>query len=111
MTLIEDARRLAQVDPWYENERAGTSFCIACGAYESHRDNCPWLALPRIVQALEAGGRLIALPCSVNGQEPFFATEVGGPLQHWFCGGQGQHKPDCPWQALVVALRGDEVPA
>lgn len=53
MSVLDDARRLAAVDPWYEHERAGTSFCIACGAYESHNPDCPWLSMPRIVAALE----------------------------------------------------------
>lgn len=63
MSVLDDARRLAEIDPWYEHERAGTSFCIACGAYEDHtgrhhNPDCSWRALPGIVAALEAAERL-----------------------------------------------------
>ena len=57
MGLVEDAQKLADTDPFYENERAGTAFCIACGSSGSHNSDCPWLSLPRIVAALGAAER------------------------------------------------------
>ena len=100
MTPLGAARRLAAVNPWYENERAGTTFCIACGAYddgltgERHHADCPVLALPQIVAALEAAERV--------------ATREG----------RGRHAchESCPCQfraivALRAALKGAEVAA
>lgn len=69
MTLIEDAKRLADSDITQE----GTVWCHFCrgmiedpGSYdpplpysEQHDADCPWLVMPRIVVALEAAERYL----------------------------------------------------
>lgn len=97
MSILDDARRLAATDPWYENERAGTSFCIACGMYESHADDCPWLALPRIVAALEAAERLASNGWPGTGDWRNLQPEA--------------LRDQAAYLALVNALRGEEVKA
>ncbi len=48
MSLIEAAKRLAGNDP--VKSEIG---CHHCAGYTEHYSDCPWLALPKIVAALE----------------------------------------------------------
>ena len=60
VTLIEDARRLAEAQPHH-----GGFACPHCGMpdgchsgfRDTHHDDCPWLSLPKIVRALELAER------------------------------------------------------
>jgi hypothetical protein len=58
-SLLEDARRLAEAGPYDDggNGSYNEPSCIHCLAFpgDEHYDDCPWLAMPRIVAALEAG--------------------------------------------------------
>lgn len=56
MKPLEAARRLAGTDPEVAD------FCFACGGYNEHYDDCLWLHMPKIVEALKAGVDL-ALHC------------------------------------------------
>lgn len=55
MTPIEAARRLAAAIPEH---------CPSCGAWlragGEHAPDCPWLMMPRILAALEAGERVLS---------------------------------------------------
>lgn len=48
MSLLDDAKRLADTEPDING------FCFACQNYYEHYDDCLWLAMPKIVKALEA---------------------------------------------------------
>ena len=59
--LLDDARRLAAIDPFVNvwAHSSGEYECFACeapwsGEGKQHKPDCPWLALPRIIAALEA---------------------------------------------------------
>jgi hypothetical protein len=62
MSLVDDAKRLADTNP----HEAGWQ-CPFCGMPngrhsgfgDRHHADCPWLAMPRIVAALEAAERVI----------------------------------------------------
>lgn len=60
MSLLDDARRLAKsgFTPWEDSCRLKCELCGADGAGEDgpfpHESDCPWLAMPQIVAALEA---------------------------------------------------------
>lgn len=113
MSLIEDARRLANTDPEVAD------FCFACGNdSHKHYDDCQWSVMPRIVLALEAAERMVAgLGLGIGGGfiTPYPDEQcwrciachadtawVDGAVPNTF-----DHEPDCSGQALVVALRGD----
>ena len=54
MSLLDDARRLLALD--------STTGCSACDGWgATHEPDCSWLALPRIVAALEAAERLVGV--------------------------------------------------
>lgn len=97
MTLLEDARRLAEKNP----HDAGWA-CFSCGMPngrnsgfgDTHHTGCPWLALPKIVAALEAAEELSGFYGKL--------TFIGGfPGSGELCR---------LTQALVAALRGEDVP-
>ena len=114
MSLLDDARRLAEGGPpTYED-----MFCLLCDAqvvafgvnpvYPAgpHRIDCPWPAMPRIVAALEAAGR-IANDSPLDSKVAQGGAEVEACK---FCYGEFAHEADCPWQALVAAMRGEPEP-
>lgn len=65
MSLLDDARRLADDRPvrggsaLKSHPRGCCYYCGADGYGEPHADDCSWLAMPRIVAALEAGEEYI----------------------------------------------------
>lgn len=72
MGLIEDARALAESDPTREDSSSSPGTCRYCGGETVgglltmrvlHADTCPWLALPRIVAALEAAQQVVRDGC------------------------------------------------
>ena len=95
MSPLEAARQLGGFNPFAWSDRAGYAFCVACDGVEpAHNPDCPFLALPQIVAALEAAERV--------------ATREG----------RGRHAchESCPCQfraivALRAALKGAEVAA
>lgn len=74
MRLIEDAKRMLAEEPWsWFEDRA---YCVYCNVHrcpnnntnqcgirpepvEEHKTDCPWLAMPRIVAALEAAQQML----------------------------------------------------
>lgn len=80
MGLLDDARQLTAVSPMNDG------ICVYCDMSD-HSPDCPWLALPRIVAALEAAERLLK-----NGMKRHYC-----PDDH-----------DCPVRTLRNALRGEE---
>ena len=65
MNLLDAARRLAEecTETEYADDYSGASWvnCRICGAMDSHRPDCPTLALPQIVAALEAAEAFTAV--------------------------------------------------
>ncbi len=58
MTPLEAARKMAETCPTFEPE-PGVVHCAVCYAYlPTHAPDCPWLAMPQIVAALEAAEHL-----------------------------------------------------
>ena len=58
MTLLEDARRLAELAvPMWEERFNDSGVCPHCGEYRRHASDCAMRALPRIVAALELAER------------------------------------------------------
>lgn len=99
MSLLDDARRLAKIENAVavDDGDAGHGKYGCCGEadYRGHLRDCPWLAMPRIVAALEAAEELL------------FYT-IGWSLRCVFCSActeHGDHNQSCPWQALVAALK------
>lgn len=89
--------------------------CVICKnpfaeGERGHDQDCPILALPQIVAALEAAERVV--------DDPMGTPEHGDYGTCWFCD-QGEpqkrlladagHADACPWQALVAALAGEQV--
>ena len=99
MSLLDDASRLASHELRDHDDVGGYGFCPLCDEPEGHRSGCPWLAMPRIVAALEAA-------------EAYIHT---GPSEHWcpIClrairyGGE-PHADGCEFAALASALKSDE---
>lgn len=60
MSVLEDARRLTSTDP-----AATTDWCPFCDGHQ-HTKVCPWLAMPRIVAALEAADAALDWLNAVN---------------------------------------------
>jgi hypothetical protein len=63
MSLLDDARELIGVDPFYDWADGASDpemVCIVCSRYRKygHDPDCPWLALPKILLALEAAEAL-----------------------------------------------------
>lgn len=62
MSLLDDARRLAEQDEPDENfEHGGRRYFVFCGRMvtQGHAPDCSWLALPKIVAALEAAELMV----------------------------------------------------
>lgn len=117
MSLLEDARRLAErgFTPW---EDSCHWTCESCGCHvetdeeastwTGHAPDCPWLAMPRIVAALEAAEWVAAdggcFPDEANDGQTFNRCTFcyWGPSPKY----DGGHHEECPYQALVAALEG-----
>lgn len=109
MSLLDDARRLANADPWPDDQ----STCPFCGEWVGkHAEECPWLQMPQIVAALEATEAIVAPESGDIGCEAVH-NEDGAYLRSdcRYCQAtydtEEPHAPDCPWQALVAALKGE----
>lgn len=109
MSLIDDARRIEEIDPTYEDDGyvgLGRHVCVFCGTWApDHGGDCPWLSLPQIVAALEAAEKIVGV---LDEDGP---TDNGRGMVCRCCGvalATGYHDADCPWQALVTALKGDQ---
>lgn len=128
MTLVEDARKIAISEPLQFNDDSRAINCLMCNSdhfRDGHREidpdreidhapDCSWLAMPKIVAALEAADRLVLL-------SPEDETLMVGVWDCHWCGGVlvnesgyrvvevevAGHAPDCDWQALVAALKGE----
>lgn len=83
MSLLDDARKLRdeQAGTWTEDGRGWMAACRFCDAYSEvseeslvHAPECPVLALPRIVAALEAA-ELMTIACD---EERVISGKLGG---------------------------------
>lgn len=103
MSLVDDVKRLAADDPVEADDEQGyPAFCRLCLSYKPHAPDCPWLAMPKIVAALEAAERVAAADPWVDD-----GSWGGDVLVCWACHGEKpSHRPGCAQQALVAALRG-----
>ncbi len=99
MTLLDDARQILK------GGASGDDECPHCHTYigmtvsgpnSPHRDDCPWLSMPKILAALEAAERIADLN-PVN--EEHVCTFCGDVLY--------SHEADCAHAALVAALAPD----
>jgi hypothetical protein len=116
MTPLEAARRLAECEPYSPPLlSADGSICAFCGGDADdgrhwvegkgwidgpHCDDCPWLALPKIIAALEAAERL----SSETGPVAF---AIPPRVLCRVCDSEGSdwtHTARCPWAALREAL-------
>ena len=59
MSLLDDARRLAGVWPTDRYDNCVFCYEIQRSDEPTHAPDCPWLAMPQIVAALEAAERLV----------------------------------------------------
>jgi hypothetical protein len=110
VSALEDAMVLLnEMTPSYQG------MCLFCYGVEDqpgpygrtqHKSDCVYVRRDRIIAVLEAAERL-------PGEEP--VTEgSGGYIAYTICGDDavtGNHAPDCPYQALVTALKGEVVPS
>lgn len=102
MSLLEDARAISESAPSSDDQCPHCSAYIGPvrgGDYGEHSPDCPWLAMPRIVAALEAAEKVASdMPLDE------------GHAECYYCGGwRDHHAAGCPWQALAAALRGAEM--
>ena len=93
MTLIEDAKALAAISPKVMvQDLAGDAdlACYACGNHEwdvsPHTPDCAWIAMPRIVKALEAAQAFLPLAARASdevdrGGDPCQSEEYAGAHQ------------------------------
>ena len=114
MTLLDDARRLAEegFEPRDTVHESGCTFCGPSGTYRGdgpwpHLPDCSWLAMPRIVAALEAAERITGyIPAAQLSRGCLFCEGECLDLQEsddippW----RFDHDADCPWQALAAAM-------
>lgn len=120
MSLIEDAKRLARsgFTPWEDSCHLTCEMCGEDGAGEDgpfpHSPNCPWLAMPRIVAALEAAEALVKVIDRSSVHYPSTITNVktGEVIETcqaycatWPCGAA---KVDAAADALRDALAGGQ---
>lgn len=106
--LIAAARRLAGAggEPSFWDVSANRLLCTYCNGNENeqqyggpdvqHDADCPWLALPRIVRALEAAQAVADFGPVTPDITCYFCDEV-----------LYSHTEDCLWLALDNALRGE----
>lgn len=107
MSLLDEARRLAeQVDPIHVD----SGHCFECEGWDQHLNDCPWLAMPRIVAALEAAQRLLQSEPHDTDRAPFVGWYIEGEYiesRCYWCGDRRNERhddPECPWLALVAAM-------
>lgn len=94
MSLLDDAQRLADIDP-----AGGGNFCVACDNWTgAHADDCPWLALPKIVQVLK-DTRQLADYLNLTAAE--YDAKYGKDDDWW------TDWPDKPFVQRIVAAMGD----
>lgn len=106
MSLLDDARRLAETDPAeLVNSHSRCHWCEEFTSTEQHTLDCPWLAIPKIVAALETAERIVQQgptnECYYGKCRYCGGDIVGGPMRML-------HTDDCPLGALEVALSNDE---
>lgn len=99
MSLLDDARRL---------EKPHYSDCHYCGTINpgAHAEGCPMLSLPKIVAVLEAAERV--MQGSERNRASGWCWGCGNSRARAYVDGLQEHKKDCPWQALVAALKDGE---
>lgn len=53
MSLLDDAQRMQEREPWDVGEPAPA--CVFCQGFKSdgHRSDCPWRSMPKIIKVLE----------------------------------------------------------
>ena len=113
MRLLEDARRIVESDPSiddmcvYCHENVGLKTLSACG---EHAADCPWLAMPKIIAALEVAVDLLAVSDYVR-RDHYPKTIKNGPFQTcdaycstWPCDAV---KMDGPANTLRTLLNSD----
>lgn len=73
MSLLDDARQLLNIQPIEELPGEIGMYCRCCGEkigespeFAGHEPDCPWLAMPRIVAALEAADAALDWLNAVN---------------------------------------------
>lgn len=100
MTLIEDAKNVACSYPLWTSPD-GVMYCFVCPGWAQitvggvdfvHHADCSWLAMPRIIAALEAAERVISALCE------------GKPRRGWIM------ESHDALGALETALRGEATP-
>jgi hypothetical protein len=109
VTPLEAAKALAATDNLRHDTIDDVPHCNFCGQDYEHASDCPWLAMPQIVAALEAAQALV--------DYGFVATYSGGPYGEYnvnICGAcedrgdhADDHQNDCRGQALKRALKGE----
>ncbi len=110
MSLVEDARILGGFGPYFK--RGDEATCWYCRetviAHELYHDpTCPWLALPRIVAALEAAERMVE---QLDLDGPWTSDPSRSSSHLMVCRlcevdlERGYHADTCVWKALVSAL-------
>ena len=106
MTLLEDARRLAELAvPMWEERFNDSGVCPHCGEYRKHASDCAMRALPRIVAVLEAAERVAQLAYTTVYAEDYTGASWLACRECGAC--DGAHTDDCPWQPFVFALEGE----
>lgn len=105
MNALDATRRLLVEMPVRGGSGGRCYYCLGDDGGAFHQSDCPWLALPRIVQALEAAQRVVEVDpptiedswCRLCRRRVFgFANAEPEP-----------HAPDCSWLALETALGED----
>jgi hypothetical protein len=116
MTPLEAARKILDEGPLLgqtSDDYRSWYTCVFCVAEQEwaddfpHKPDCPWLAMPKIVAALEAA-------------EAVLHNEMGSPEQDdgtcWFCMqgspqmrdlSRANHADGCEWKALKVSMKGE----
>lgn len=124
MSLLDDAKRLAEQDAFYSDPCpdgcCSSAECVfGCqNDGRKHGPDCPWLSLPRIVAALEASERLTELIPPMYAQHVEDVREkVDGSGTYSWCQSCDESWPCAMSEiikrngALVMALKGEEVTA
>lgn len=110
MSLLDDARRLAETEP--VNSRTRCHWCDEFTLTEPHAPGCPWLAMPKIVVVLEAAERFLAALPEWQGYPALRDhSDVGGFGFCPICGESDGHVEACAYRQFVAALWGVEAGA